>query len=114
MQDGPIMQKILRTILVAISILTAYLVVGFVEGWLLDEAKSRFSPYVATLIGMVVIVFLFVPLFEFMDSLTQRIVNMAAGKSAAFGRIGFYVFLALALVVLYVAYLWEWFKVWVL
>ena len=97
--------------MVAITALTAYLIIGYVEDFLLNETK-RFGPHLATLIGMIIIVVVFIPLFSYLDDLTKKIVSsVGSGSRWAFGRYGFYAFLVLALVVLYALYLRDWFKV---
>ncbi|MEQ9363952.1 MAG: hypothetical protein RIF32_06905 [Leptospirales bacterium] len=103
-------QKILRTLLLAISILVAYLLITFAEGWILDQPKTL-GPRVGTLIGMVCIVFLFVPLFQWMDRFTQKIVQfMVRTFSSFFGRAGLYLFLGVTLFALYVVYLQVWYQ----
>ena len=105
------LQKILRVALLAVSVLAAYLLIHFLESWILDQPK-RFGPYLATLIGMVCIVFLFVPLFQWMDRFSQKIVQtLVRTSSNVMGRSGLYIFLAVTLFLLYGVYLYIWFNV---
>ena len=105
------MQKITQYAIIAVTALTAYLVIGYVEEALLEQTK-RFSPYVATLIGMAMIVVVFVPLFSYLESFSDKVVQMiGGGSSKVFGRYGLLIFLAIALVVLFALYLDDWFNV---
>lgn len=104
------LQKIVRMLLLAISVLVAYLLITFVEGWILDQPKTL-GPRLATLIGMAFIVFLFIPLFEWLDGFTQKMVQtLVRTSSNFFGRAGLYLFLGAALIALYVIYLYIWFN----
>lgn len=104
-------QKVLRTLLLAISVLCAYLLISLLESWILDQPKSL-GPELATLIGMTLIVFLFVPLFAWMDKASQKMVQTVSRIfSGTFGRTGFYIFLFATLGVLYLVYLYMWFNV---
>lgn len=104
------LQKILRTLLLAISVLCAYLLISLLEGWILDQPKAL-GPELATLIGMTMIVFLFVPLFAWMDKASQQMVQTVSRVfTGSFGRTGFYVFLFATLFVLYMVYLYMWFN----
>jgi hypothetical protein len=108
--DSDMLQKILRNILLAISILIAYLLINVLEGLILDQPK-QFGPHLATLIGMTCIVVLFVPLFRWLEVFTQKVVQVMVRTSSSFmGRAGLYIFLALALVTLYGVYLHMWFQ----
>ncbi|MCR9143750.1 MAG: hypothetical protein NXI24_15995 [bacterium] len=108
------LQKILRTALLAISILVAYLLISYAEEWILNQPKTL-GPHIATLIGMAFIVFLFVPLFQWMDRFTQSIVQSVVRTSSNFfGRAGLYIFLVLMLLSLYAVYLHLWFNEWLI
>lgn len=108
--DPVMVQKILRNLLLAISILIAYLLITLMEGWVLDQPKTL-GPRLATAIGMVCIVFLFVPLFRWMDSFTQKMVQtLVRTSSNFFGRAGLYLFLAATFFALYIIYLYIWFQ----
>lgn len=102
--------RITGALFLAVTALTAYLVVTLVEGLILDQAKGQ-GPYLATLIGMVLIVFVFVPLFQGLEGFSQKLVSWVTKSSArAFGRYGLYIFFVAALGALYLVYLYVWFN----
>lgn len=103
-------QKIIRNLLLAISVLIAYLLIALAESWILEQPKTL-GPRLATLVGMTCIVLLFVPLFQWLDQFTRRAVQTLVRVSSNFmGRAGLYIFLGGALFALYVIYLYVWFQ----
>lgn len=105
------MHKLIRWAVLAAAMLSAYLVVELLEEFLLELSKTQ-GPYLATLLGMAMIVFVFVPLFAIIDSLSEKIVAKITGTAGkAFGKTGFYIFIALTLVALFAVYLHNWFNI---
>jgi hypothetical protein len=106
-----ILGKIIRWLLVAITLLFAYLIVDFIEKFLLDQTRIL-GAYEATAIGMLVIIIIFIPLFHFLEVISEKIIEILSGTSSRiFGKLGIYIFLAACLIVLYGVYLKIWFNV---
>ena len=97
-------KRITRAVLFSISILTSYLITGAIETRVLSETE-HFRPITATIIGMVIIVLIYAPIYAYTERITQAVVKagMQQSKAGAGKIVGAVLFVALAFLILWLS-----------
>jgi hypothetical protein len=105
------MRKITRAIIFIVSVLTTYLLTGFIEEKILSQTEE-FRPVTATLLGMGIIVLIFVPVFAYTERITEAVIKagLQQTKSGAGKIVGVIVFTLLILTMLFAIFLNRWFN----
>lgn len=105
------LRKITKAVLFTINVLIAYLITSALEDLILEKAHEL-KPLVATAVGMVVIVLIFVPLFTLTEKITEELMKktLKVSKGTLGRRIGFFIFTFIAFLILYNIFLQEWFN----
>jgi hypothetical protein len=104
------MKKIINFCILAITILTVNLLTGYITDYFL-RYKHITNPFKFTAIGMLILVAVFYPVFEFIENKVEGITKELIKKgNNAFGKIlGVILVFALLLSVLYCIYAKLWF-----
>ncbi|MBK8806638.1 MAG: hypothetical protein IPO21_08335 [Bacteroidales bacterium] len=104
--------KVLKFMVLLLSILTAHLVTGAIDNYVL-KYKYQFNPYIFTWIGMLLVVMIYYPLFTQIDNLSTKFSNwfLRTGKKVTGRRTGIFIFFLLATLVLYYFYGLIWFDI---
>src|SRR5688572_4586412 len=100
------MRSVTKAVVFTITVLSSYLVTGLLEDRVLRETE-RFRPMTATLLGMAIIVLIFVPVFTYLERITETVVKAGVKQTrSGAGRIlGVVVFILVALAILFALYL---------
>ncbi|NQW31013.1 MAG: hypothetical protein HQ472_10940 [Ignavibacteria bacterium] len=104
------MRKFTRAIIFMVSVLTTYLLTGLLEEKMLSQTEA-FRPITATLLGMVIIVMVFVPVFAYTERITEAVIKagLQQTKSGAGKILGVAIFTVIIFVILFAIYLNRWF-----
>lgn len=104
------LRKVTKIVIYVVTVLTTYLVTGFIEEKTLTEAE-RFRPVLATLLGMAMIAILFIPVFGYMERVTEAVVtaSLRTTKGSAGRIMGVIAFVIVTLVLLFAVFLNRWF-----
>lgn len=105
-------RRIFSFLVLFVTILIANLITTLITDYFL-RFRGQSSALKFTAIGMVVIVVLFYPLFEYINRLTERATARLLRKGRnLFGRIlGIYIAFALVILAMYCIYAYTWFNV---
>jgi len=101
-----------KFMLMTVTILAANLMSGFISNAVLDYYKLNFSPKIATMIGMAVIVLVLYPLYRYlnnwMNTISKKLVK--TGRKLIGPKIGALFMFTILLVSLYFGYMKLWFS----
>ncbi len=105
------MRALTRAVIFTVTVLSSYLVTGFLEDKVLSETE-RFRPGTATALGMAIIVLIFVPVFAFTERLTESAVHtgLQQTKRGAGRILGIVFFVLIVFTILFALYLDKWFN----
>lgn len=105
------MRRLTRAIIFIVSVLTTYLLTGFIEEKILSQTEA-FRPVTATLLGMGIIVLVFVPVFAYTEKITEAVIKagLQQTKSGAGKIFGVIVFTLIIFVMLFAIFLNRWFQ----
>jgi len=105
-------RRIFNFLVFCITILTVNLITTFITDYLM-RYKNQAEYMKFTAIGMVVVVIVFYPLFEYLNLFTEKITTQLLKKGKnIFGRtIGIYISFIIMLALLYYIYAHIWFDV---
>lgn len=104
-------RKFVNFLIFMISILAVNLVTSMISDHLMGYMRAL-HPVKATLIGMMVMVFVLYPAFNWIDDMSEKMTKQifAAGKNAGGKFLGLFWAFAVALGVLFCFYLHLWFR----
>ncbi len=104
------MRRLTRAVIFIVSVLTTYLLTGFIEEKVLSKTED-FRPVTATLLGMGIIVLVFVPVFAYTEKITEAVIKagLQQTKSGAGKIFGVIVFTLIIFVMLFAIFLNRWF-----
>lgn len=101
-----------KFMLMTVTILAANLMSGFISTAVLDYYKLNFSPKIATMIGMAVLVLVLYPLYRYLNSWMNTLSKklMKTGKKLIGPKIGALFMFTILLTALYFGYHKLWFS----
>jgi hypothetical protein len=104
------MKRIINFCVLAITILTVNLLTGYITDYFLHYKRIT-NPLKFTAIGMLVLVAVFYPIFEYMESKVEDLARnlLKKGNNAMGKRIGFVFVFSILLFILYCIYAKLWF-----
>jgi hypothetical protein len=106
------MKRIINFCVLAITILSVNLLTGFITDYFLHY-KNITNPMKFTALGMLVLVAVFYPIFEYMESKVEALARglIKKGNNAMGKRLGFVIVFSILILILYCIYANLWFKI---
>jgi len=104
------MKHVTKGVIFTVTVLVSYLLTGLVEDKIMSQTE-QFRPVTATLLGMGTIVLIFVPLFAYVEKITEAIVkaSLRTTRTSAGKVIGVLLFIGTVFLVLFAIFLKRWY-----
>lgn len=103
-------QKIFKFMVLVLGILLANLVTIWLDKYV-QTFRGNYKPYVFTLLGMLIVVVVYYPLFSYIDRWATKAAEafVRAGRKLAGRKIGAILAFLVAMVIVFILYGYEWY-----